>query len=194
MKPEYICNTVVNNWQKEPGGVRSDSYELLTLSPTGIERLDENPEEHKSFAGTAIIISTVFFWQIDKQWRFLKMITSRLPKTYAKKKLCQYPAILTSRLVNDAFLFHYRRQQKILIISIRQALRCIQQEKSNHVIFHCLMSWQHQRLFWRCTWVCMTSRPRQCVTFKWCWGCIVENPWYQIQTEMWQDQQFLVVG
>ena len=40
------------------------------------------------------------------------MITSRLPKTYAKKKLCQYPAILTSRLVNDAFLFHYRRQQK----------------------------------------------------------------------------------
>ena len=62
MKPEYICNTVVNNWQKEPGGVRSDSYELLTLSPTGIERLDENPEEHDSFAGTAIIISTVFFF------------------------------------------------------------------------------------------------------------------------------------
>ncbi|XP_022798353.1 uncharacterized protein LOC111336511 [Stylophora pistillata] len=50
MKPEYICNTVVNNWQKEAGGVGSKSFELLILSPTGIERLDENPEDN-SFAG-----------------------------------------------------------------------------------------------------------------------------------------------
>lgn len=50
MKPEYLCNTVANNWQKEPSG-NSDAFELLTLSPTGIERLDESPDEYSSFAG-----------------------------------------------------------------------------------------------------------------------------------------------
>ena len=50
MKPEYLCNTVANNWQKEPNG-NSDAFELLTLSPTGIERLDESPDEYSSFAG-----------------------------------------------------------------------------------------------------------------------------------------------
>jgi len=51
MKPEYLCNTVANNWQKEPNGNNSDAFELLTLSPTGIERLDENSDEYSSFAG-----------------------------------------------------------------------------------------------------------------------------------------------
>ncbi|KAJ7392056.1 hypothetical protein OS493_015002 [Desmophyllum pertusum] len=53
MKPEYLCNTVVNNWQKDPNGSSSNdaAFELLTLSPTGIERLDENPDEFSSFAG-----------------------------------------------------------------------------------------------------------------------------------------------
>ena len=51
MKPEYLCNTVANNWQKEPNENNSDAFELLTLSPTGIERLDESSDEYSSFAG-----------------------------------------------------------------------------------------------------------------------------------------------
>lgn len=51
MKPEYLCNTVANNWKKEPSGNNSGAFELLTLSPTEIERLDENPDEYSSFAG-----------------------------------------------------------------------------------------------------------------------------------------------
>lgn len=52
MKPEYLCNTVVNNWKKEHNITSSgNAFELLTLSPSGIERLDENPDEYSSFAG-----------------------------------------------------------------------------------------------------------------------------------------------
>jgi len=51
MKPEYLCNTVANNWQKKPNGNNPDAFELLILSPTGIERLDENPDEYSSFTG-----------------------------------------------------------------------------------------------------------------------------------------------
>ena len=40
MKPEYICNTVVNSWQRNPG---DDPYELFTISPVRIERLDCDP-------------------------------------------------------------------------------------------------------------------------------------------------------
>ena len=48
MKPEYLCNTTVSNWQKEPD---KETFEALTLSPTGIERLEENPDEYSGFAG-----------------------------------------------------------------------------------------------------------------------------------------------
>ena len=55
MKPVYLCNTVVNNWRKEHNiadtGHDAEAFELLTLSPTGIERLDEDPDERSSFAG-----------------------------------------------------------------------------------------------------------------------------------------------
>ena len=51
VKPEYLCNTVANNWQKEQNGKNTDAFELLILSPTGIERLDESPDEYSSFAG-----------------------------------------------------------------------------------------------------------------------------------------------
>ena len=60
MKPVYLCNTVVNNWRKEHNiantGHDSEAFELLTLSPTAIERLDEDPDEHSSFAGWVISI------------------------------------------------------------------------------------------------------------------------------------------
>ncbi|CAH3128788.1 unnamed protein product [Porites lobata] len=55
MNPVYLCNTVVNNWRREHNiantGHEAEAFELLTLSPTGIERLDEDPDEHSSFAG-----------------------------------------------------------------------------------------------------------------------------------------------
>ena len=48
MKPEYLSNMVVNRWKKSDKC--KDSYELLTMSPTGIERLDREPRE-KQFKG-----------------------------------------------------------------------------------------------------------------------------------------------
>ena len=42
-KPEYISNIVVNRWKKSDESV--DNYELLTMSPTLIERLDSRPHE-----------------------------------------------------------------------------------------------------------------------------------------------------
>ena len=41
--PEYISNIVVNSWKKNDESV--DNYELLTMSPTVIERLDCGPQE-----------------------------------------------------------------------------------------------------------------------------------------------------
>ena len=40
--PQYICNAVVNKWQRKP---EDRDYELLTMTPTGIERLDCPPGE-----------------------------------------------------------------------------------------------------------------------------------------------------
>ena len=37
-KPEYLSNIVVNRWQRDEKS--EESYELLIMSPTGIERLD----------------------------------------------------------------------------------------------------------------------------------------------------------
>ena len=42
-KPEYISNIVVNRWEKNDESV--DNYELLTMSPTVIERLDRRQQE-----------------------------------------------------------------------------------------------------------------------------------------------------
>ena len=43
MKPEYISNIVVNRWQRNEKS--DENYELLTMSPTVIERLDRETED-----------------------------------------------------------------------------------------------------------------------------------------------------
>ncbi|XP_078363488.1 uncharacterized protein LOC144647573 [Oculina patagonica] len=48
MKPEYLANIVVNRWKKSK--LSQHSYELLTMSPTGIERIDRDPN-NKQFKG-----------------------------------------------------------------------------------------------------------------------------------------------
>ena len=60
MKPQYICNTVVNNWQREkcPSTAHVQGcakYELLTMAPTGIERLDESSNDN-CFEGTQLFL------------------------------------------------------------------------------------------------------------------------------------------
>lgn len=46
VKPQYLSNIVVNNWQV--GDTKSEQkYELLIMSPTEIERLDRRPEEEQ---------------------------------------------------------------------------------------------------------------------------------------------------
>ena len=42
-KPEYLSNIVVNRWKKSQES--EDNYELLIMSPTGIERLDRDSNE-----------------------------------------------------------------------------------------------------------------------------------------------------
>lgn len=44
VQPEFKCNVTVNQWSKH-GGKREQEHEILTLSPTGIERIDRGPEE-----------------------------------------------------------------------------------------------------------------------------------------------------
>ena len=43
ISPYYICNTTVNNWKRTPDN--EESYELLTLTPREIQRLDSPYEE-----------------------------------------------------------------------------------------------------------------------------------------------------
>ena len=45
MKPEYLANIVVNRWKKTESS--QNSYELLTMSPTGIERMDRDPNKEQ---------------------------------------------------------------------------------------------------------------------------------------------------
>ena len=47
MKPEYLSNIVVNRWRSHEG---QKKYSLLTMSPSGIERLDRDPSK-KQFEG-----------------------------------------------------------------------------------------------------------------------------------------------
>ena len=42
MKPEYLSNIVVNRWKENENSDKN--YELLTMSPTEIERLDRDPD------------------------------------------------------------------------------------------------------------------------------------------------------
>ena len=42
MKPEYLSNIVVNRWMRDDS---SDNYEILTMSPSVIERLDRRSKE-----------------------------------------------------------------------------------------------------------------------------------------------------
>ena len=42
MKPEYLSNIVVNRWKENENS--DENYELLTMSPTEIERLDRDPD------------------------------------------------------------------------------------------------------------------------------------------------------
>jgi len=48
-KPEYISNIVVNRWKENKESV--DNYELLTISPTVIERLDRTIPQEEQFEG-----------------------------------------------------------------------------------------------------------------------------------------------
>ena len=48
MKPEYLSNMVVNRWKISHAC--KETYELLIMSPTGIERFDRDPNE-KQFKG-----------------------------------------------------------------------------------------------------------------------------------------------
>lgn len=43
MKPEYLSNIVVNEWKTNNSN--RDAYELLIMSPTGIERLDQGKQQ-----------------------------------------------------------------------------------------------------------------------------------------------------
>ncbi|KAL9981893.1 hypothetical protein ACROYT_G010656 [Oculina patagonica] len=45
MKPEYLANIVVNRWKKSEAS--QHSYELLTMSPTEIERIDRDPDKEQ---------------------------------------------------------------------------------------------------------------------------------------------------
>ncbi|KAL9981897.1 hypothetical protein ACROYT_G010660 [Oculina patagonica] len=45
MKPEYLANIVVNRWKKSEAS--QNSYELLTMSPTEIERIDRDPDKEQ---------------------------------------------------------------------------------------------------------------------------------------------------
>ena len=48
-EPELISNTTVHNWEKN---FRSDrDYDILTMSPTAIERLDRDPSDVNRFEG-----------------------------------------------------------------------------------------------------------------------------------------------
>lgn len=44
--PQYLSNVVVNEWRVAESDDQLE-YELLVMSPTGIERLDRRPEEHQ---------------------------------------------------------------------------------------------------------------------------------------------------
>ena len=48
MKPEYLSNMVVNRWKISHDC--KEKYELLTMSPTGIERFDRDANK-KQFEG-----------------------------------------------------------------------------------------------------------------------------------------------
>ena len=48
MKPEYLSNMVVNRWKMSHDC--KEKYELLIMSPTGIERLNRDPSK-KQFEG-----------------------------------------------------------------------------------------------------------------------------------------------
>ena len=45
IKPEYLANIVVNRWKKSAES--QNSYELLTMSPTEIERIDRDPNKEQ---------------------------------------------------------------------------------------------------------------------------------------------------
>ena len=45
IKPEYLANIVVNGWKKSAAS--RNSYELLTMSPTEIERIDRDPNKEQ---------------------------------------------------------------------------------------------------------------------------------------------------
>ncbi|XP_078355309.1 uncharacterized protein LOC144639920 [Oculina patagonica] len=45
IKPEYLANIVVNRWKKSKSS--QHSYELLTMSPTEIERIDRDPSKEQ---------------------------------------------------------------------------------------------------------------------------------------------------
>ena len=45
MKPEYLSNMVVNRWRISDEC--EEEYELLTMSPTGIERFDRDPSKRQ---------------------------------------------------------------------------------------------------------------------------------------------------
>ena len=52
-KPEYLSNIVVNRWKLREES--EESYELLTMSSTGIERLDQGPDQFQGSLGPADI-------------------------------------------------------------------------------------------------------------------------------------------
>ena len=45
MKPEYLSNIVVNRWMRSEDS--DGNYEILTMSPSVIERLDRKPQERQ---------------------------------------------------------------------------------------------------------------------------------------------------
>ena len=49
MAPEYISNVTVQNWKKNENSDRDS--DLLTMSPTRIERLDRDPSSFDQFKG-----------------------------------------------------------------------------------------------------------------------------------------------
>lgn len=49
MRPEYLSNIVVNRWQRDDKS--EESYELLTMSPMEIERLDRKAHGKDPFEG-----------------------------------------------------------------------------------------------------------------------------------------------
>ena len=66
MKPEFICNVLVDNWQIE-NAPDKPKYELLTLTPRVIERLDRKKGQRQ--VGNPTTSSSAFTRERERERR-----------------------------------------------------------------------------------------------------------------------------